>query len=255
MALVAAAPAAAGERADFALGLDARAPGAPSAMTIHILYKASGDPAAKPSPLRGVILDTPAGTRFVLDAVPACTASDEQLKTQGPSACPATSRVGAGTLTVMTGFGAPADPVRTNVTIFNSPGGFVEVVTDPSSGQPLGLDRARVEGSRATLTPPFTPGGPPEGESAIRQIDLRFDVPAYVRTPAQCPGDGLWRSAGTFSFRDGVTVTEPATTPCDVPAPAAVPPPRAARLVVRPGRLPAGRRKNLRLHVRHAAPG
>lgn len=251
-----AAPALGGERADYALGLETRAPGSPTGLTIHVRFKAAGDPEAKPSPIRKAVIAAPAGTRFVLDAVPVCTATDDELRARGRDACPPASRVGAGTLKAFTGFGAPADPIEGDVTVFNAPGGFLELVTEPQSGRGVAIDRARVEGSTATLAPPETPGGPPDGQTAVREIDLTFDVPAYLRTPPDCPAEGLWRSSGTFTFADGVTVTEPGTTPCDAAAGAPVPAPAPARgrLVVRPRRLPAGRTKNLRLHVRRASP-
>ena len=246
---LAAAPggAVAGERADFEFELAGRAPDAPSALTLHLRYKAAGDPDAKPSPIRHVQLDFPAGTRFELGAVPACTASDADLQARAAEACPPASRIGGGTLVAITGAGAPADPFEADATVFNAPGGFVELVTDRGSGRTLGFDRAQVDGARATFAPPVTPGGPPDGETAVRQIDLRFDVPAYVRTPPACPADALWRGSGTFTFADGITVTEPAATPCAAPVPALDP--RPVRLRVRPRRVPAGRRAIVRVRL------
>ena len=61
-ALAVPAGAGAGERADFAVRFAERAPGASTAMTLHVRYKAAGDPEAKPSPVRRVVIELPAGT-------------------------------------------------------------------------------------------------------------------------------------------------------------------------------------------------
>ncbi len=249
----------AGERADFALALANRAPASPSALSLQVRFKAAGNPDGKPSPIRRAVVAAPAGTRFVLDAVPACAATDEQLRALGEQACPARSRIGSGTLTAITGFGPAVDPASADLVLFNTPGGFVELAVDRRSRRTLGFDRARIEGHTATLAPPMTPGGPPDGETAVRDIDFTIDAPGYVRTPPGCPADGVWRSAGSFGFADGAQVTEHAVTPCAGsgsgsapvagharPAPARARP----RLVVRPRRVRAGRRVVVRAHVR-----
>src|SRR4051812_10274610 len=88
-----------GKRADFSLGFSTKARGARAALTLHVVYKApGGDPNAKPSPIRKVVIRAPAGTRFHTAAVAKCTASDDELRAEGSGACPAESRIGAGKL-------------------------------------------------------------------------------------------------------------------------------------------------------------
>ena len=233
------------ERADFNLEFASRAPGTPTTATLHFLYKAAGDPEAKPSPIRRVVIDAPAGTSFGLDRVPPCEATDEELRMSGRPACPAATRVGQGSLTAFTGVGPPFDPFPAVVTLFNTGTGFLELVEQEDPRATLAVDRAKVDGSTATLTPPSTPGGPPDGQTAVREIDLRFDRPEYLTTPRHCPNDGTWRSRGTFTFADGVTVSVPSTTPCTTPARR----PRL-RLSVTPRRGRVGRTTTFRFRAR-----
>jgi hypothetical protein len=244
------------ERADFGLGLTSQRPGTATGMTLHIRYKArGGNPNAKPSPIRAGKIEAPTGTSFHLGAVPACHASDDELRADGRSACPRASLVGHGSLSVFTGFGPPIDPYSTDAWLYNTgPGkGFVEVVQQKDQDVTLGFDRPIVRGSTITLHPPVTPGGPPDGESAVRDIDFLFNDPTYMSTPPSCPRDRLWRSRGTFTFADGVTTRVGATTPC---ARSARRRGRAARprmrLKITPRRARVGRRVRFRVRVRGA---
>jgi hypothetical protein len=240
-----------GKRSDFDLGFSKRVPGQTAALTLHIVYKGE-DPDAKPSPIRKVVIAAPAGTSFHTDAAPVCEASDDELRAQGSGACPAESRVGGGELIAITGFGPPVDPVRGDLTLFNGGDELIEVVTAPGTDRVLGTDRLRVDGSTLTGDPPTTPGGPPDGETAVRQIDLTVD-PGFVSTPADCPASGLWVSTGTFGFADGVEETLESSTPCDAaPAPS---PPGSARLSLKPARATVGRRTRFTARVLGAGGG
>jgi hypothetical protein len=232
------------DRADFELRFASATPGSPTAARLYILYKDPDDPDAKPSPIKRVVIEAPAGTDFGVDRVPACAATDDELRAEGRAACSKDSRVGAGSLTAMTGFGPPFDPFPTVVTIFNTGQGFLELVSEEDTDSTLAVDRAAVHGSTAVLTPPSTPGGPPDGQTAVREIDFRFDRPQYLRTPASCPPDGRWRSRGVFTFADGATVAVPSSTPCV----AAKERPRL-RLRVRPRRVRIGDRVRFRFRV------
>jgi len=174
---LAAAPAAHGgstERADFTMRFGARVPSSDTALDLRILYKAPGDREAKPSPIRKLVIDAPPGTRFRGERFPACDASDLELRSRGRRACPPGALVGRGALTVMTGLGSSFDPFPTDVWIYNTPIGFVEVVQQRGQDATLGLDRITVTGSRLSGHPPATPGGPPDGQSAVREIDFTF---------------------------------------------------------------------------------
>src|SRR3954447_6602033 len=216
-ALAVPAGAGAGERADFAVGFAERAPGAATAMTLHLRYKAAGDPEAKPSPVRHVVIDLPAGTRLA-DGV-RCEAGNPELQARGRAACPADSRVGTGAITVMTGF-PPLDPFPTDVTLFRGQSQLIELLSRQGGEETIAMERLKIEGARMSADVQHAPGGPPDGETAAREVD--WSIPrGWVITPPACPESGLWTSRGVFTFADGATVTETATTPCHtVPAPA-----------------------------------
>jgi hypothetical protein len=220
VALLAAGTASAttGKRADFSLGFATKSRGAPTALVLHVVYKAAGDPNGKPSPIRKVVVRAPSGTRFHTGAVPKCEASDEELQAQGSGACPVASRIGAGKLTADTGFGPPIDPVAGDLTLFNSGTAIIEVVTAPGTDRVLGIDRLKIAGSTLTGNPPATPGGPPDGETAVRQIDFTIErATGYVTTPRTCPRSRRWVASGTFGFADGAEETVRSRAACKRP--------------------------------------
>lgn len=201
-------------RADFSFDLSTRKPGARAAIHLQILYK-GGTPEAKPSPIRRIVILAPRGMRFDSRALPACQASDDELRAQGDAACPAASALGGGVLTGMTGFGPPFDPVATDVTVYNTATGNVELVKEQSSGRTLATDRFKIEGRTWSASPPSTPGGPPDGETAVRRIDFKYaPKAAWALAPRRCPRDRRWRSTGIFTYQDGVTATVDDVTPC-----------------------------------------
>src|SRR4051794_23373767 len=56
--------------------------------------------ADQPPPVRRARLRFPRGTRFDTAAIPRCTATDVELATSGPAACPAKTRLGRGEASV-----------------------------------------------------------------------------------------------------------------------------------------------------------
>jgi hypothetical protein len=212
LGLLGAGGARASDRADFALGFGTRAPGSATTMTLHILYKAPGDPDAKPPAIRSVTIQAPRGTRFDPGAVAACTASDAELYARGRDACPRGSLVGTGSLSVMSGLGPLVDPLPTDVWIYSTPEGVVELVQQPGTNVTLGFDRLTLEGTTFSGHPGFQPGAPPDG-SSVRRIDWLVDAPGYVTTPERCPRSG-WIARGAFAFADGSSTSETSVAPC-----------------------------------------
>ena len=245
---LAAAPAQASDRAGLEVGFTTHAPATPSGARIVIDYRNPSDPEGKPPPLTAAEIDLPAGTRIDNDAVPKCRATDAEIRALGRRACPAATLVGTGRLVAITGFGPPADPFDGEVVAFNGDREIVEVVLVRGSDQAAGFDRIAVDGSRLTPHPPATPGGPPDGRTAIKRIELDLATPAgaarpYVTTPPACPADGLWRSSARFAFGDGGTTAVAATAPCR----AAAAPALAVR--VSPVAVRGGRRATFRVRV------
>ena len=176
-------------RGEYDLGLGTTKPSSATGLRLHVGYRNPSDPGAKPPPVTAASFDLPPGIRIDGAAVPSCDASDAQLRARGRDACPAGSSVGTGTLVAITGFGPPADPVEADVEVFNGPNQLVEVVFAKDTNTVLGMDRVDVRGNRLIAHPPATPGGPPDGRTSIRRIDL--DLPerrgaggrAFVTTP------------------------------------------------------------------------
>ena len=251
-----AAPAGAdnGRLADFGLGLSSTSPGSPTGVSVHVLLHRENDPEAKPSPLRSAVIELPEGLRFDTSTLPECTASDAELRTLGPDACPAETKLTVGTFSAITGFGPPADPVEAEDHVFNGHNQIIEVIA--ANGAPVspGFDRLTIDGSRLTAHPPVAPGGPPEGESSVRSLD--FEVPvrtasgkSLITTPPSCPDGGQWVSNASFGFADGTSDTVASATPCKRAKGGR---PRI-RLTVHPRTLRAGEPARLRFRVRSSA--
>jgi hypothetical protein len=201
------------------MDFSAKRPNAATAIHLRILYKGP-DPKGKPSPIRKIVLKAPKGTRFDSHALPRCHASDQELLAYGDDACPRASRLGSGRLTAMTGLPGPGATVVTHVTIYNTPTGNVELVKEASSGKPVATDRFRIHGRTWTAHPPDTPGGPPDGKTAVRRVDFTYAPKArWAVTPPRCPKGRHWHSSGAFTYADGVMARVPDRTPCRRPAP------------------------------------
>ena len=214
--LLAVPAARAGELADLSFGLTSQAPGSATGLDLAVVFHTAGNPDAKSSPVRGVVIEGPRGLRFDSAAAPLCSASDAEFRALGTLACPAESEVGFGSYTAMTGFGAPVDPFVGDNHVFNAEGQLVEVITFPGTTISPGFDRLTVEGSTITAHPPETPGGPPDMQTATRSV--AFSIPvrgAFITTPPRCPRKRRWVARGHFTFADGSRETVTATTPCD----------------------------------------
>jgi hypothetical protein len=237
------------EHVEFALDLTSAQPA--SATGMH-LRAGVPDRNGKPPQLRRVVYQLPAGTVLDPTVVPACQASDDELRARGLGACPAETRVGHGTLTAVTGFGAPLDPLAAEVTVFQGVGELVEAVTPPGSDRVVAVDRARIGPGTLTLNPPEAPGGPPDGRTTIRDIDLFLpersaDGRSFLGTPPGCPGSGNWVSRVTATYDGGETEAAAATTPCRIANAARSE--RRLRLSVFPRRVVVGRRVRFRVRV------
>ena len=210
-----AALAADGWASSISLRFAARTPGKASTMRLVLRYTKPGKPGAKPSPIRRLVIDAPAGTAFHGARFPSCEATDEELMADGPGACPAASRIGGGPITVVTGFGKPFDPFVSPTAVFNDGRGWVEV--SQTSSEPratIAVTRLAVAGRRISGDIAATPGGPPDGQSAVSTADLAFGARRYITTPPRCPRTRSWVTKARFTFADGRTEAVRGTTPC-----------------------------------------
>ena len=244
------------ERVDAEIAFTSQEPGSSTGLRLVAEYKNPSDPNAKPPPLAGAHFDLPPGTRIDNDAVPKCRATDGEIYARGRGACPAETLIGTGRLVALTGAGPPADPFDGEALFFNGDGEIIEIVLVRGTDRAAGFDRIKISGSRLTAHPPSLPGGPPDGRTAIKRVEL--DAPArlpgarpYLTTPATCPADRLWRASASFSFDDGGSTTVQDTLPC-VAAPVAA---HGLTLRVTPSRVRGERRSTFRIRVGSRTPG
>lgn len=244
------APAETTRRSELEAGFSSAAPGTSTGLRLGVVYRAAGDPDAKPSPIRSLLIALPTGTVFDASAAPECRASDAELTLLGPAACPAASQVGSGSFTAITGIGAPVDPFVGDLYVFHGPAQLIEVVTAPGTRLPVGIDRLRVSEGTISARPAPVPGGPPDGQTAVREV--RLTIPARTAgahtlftTPPDCPASDAWTSRGTFGFADGTSDEATATTPCRAST-------RKERVSTRiwPRRVMFGTRTRFRVRVR-----
>ena len=187
----------------------------PTGMFLEITYRKPSAPNAKPPAVTALDISLPAGTKVNLEAVAECTATDAQIMALGDNACSASSRVGAGKVSLITGLGSPVDPVRSDVGIFNDGTGFIEVFTLPGLPLPSIDQRVNVKGDSVTAQIPAIPGGPPDFRTAVRTVSSTFPVSSrYLTTPNACPPSGQWISTATFRFADGTSQVASSMTPC-----------------------------------------
>ena len=214
------APAAhAGDRVDYQQMFTTSVPGAPAGTDTRLLYKNPDDPGAKPIPVRREVFTFPSGTRYDETVVPDCTASDLQIMLFGKDACPADSFTGGsvGEDTSMAGFDNTEQPV--DVYGWDQAGNTV-LLGGSHDIQPLRfVTHANRVGQVTTVDVPRTPGGPPDGESALRRVHHVFQprtlgTRAYMRTPRRCPKAGYWTWTGEFTFADGVVERDVYQQPC-----------------------------------------
>ena len=250
-AVVAPGAAEAAGRVEGGVDFTTRSPAQPTGLNLRVFIRNSDDPNGKPPPLRSAVVYGPSGLRFDTTTLRECTASDEELRVRGPDGCPAETRLTIGSFTGMTGFGPPVDPVAGDDHVFNGPHQLIEVIARKGSSQVIAIDRLTIDGSTLTAHPPRAPGGPPDGEGAVRSLE--FGVPArtagaksLITTPPVCPAEGHWTTTATFGFSDGSTDTIVSRAPC---ARTGQGEDARLRLVVRPQRVRAGRRVRMRFRV------
>jgi hypothetical protein len=206
------------DRGRFHLGVGVPDPDSPTGLKLRVLYANPDDPEAKPSPVTGATFRLPRGMRIDTGAVPQCTASDEEIQALGRDACPAESEVGSGRLVARTGVPG-ADEVHADIVAFNGDEEIVEVVFFEGTNAVAGFDRLTLDGNVLTAHPPATPGGPPDGKTAVQRIFLEIPLRigdgdrAYVTTPPRCRG-GRWKASADYEFADGGETTIPSRTRC-----------------------------------------
>jgi hypothetical protein len=204
-----------GQLVDFSLLLTSASPSSPTGLALHAAALGEG----KPSPLRSAVYQLPAGTRFDTGTLTECNASDVEFQLLGTNACPSDSLLTVGSFSAISGFGPPLDPFIGDVHVFDGSSQLIEVITFKDSSISPAIDRLTISDSTLTAHPPRAPGGPPDGEMAVKSID--YEIPplsrgtrSLITTPPRCPAGGRWTSTGTFGFADGSVETDVSTMRC-----------------------------------------
>ena len=208
VAAMAAAPAAyAGPRVDYEQAFTTQVPGKSTGTEVRLLYKNPNDPKGKPIRVRREEFTLPAGTTYDQTVVPDCTASDAEILLFGMSACPAASHIGASHgATSMSGFGTGEDPI--DMDFWDDAGVLVLWGRSHQFPEIGAVARGHQKGQTMTVDIPRSPGGPPDGESAVRRVHNVFPARsagkrAFVRTPRTCPRSRVWTFRARFTFADG----------------------------------------------------
>ena len=160
---------------------------------------------------------------------PACKTDEKQLRAKGTAACPSGSQIGKGTATAF-GLGIQFDNVP--VTIFNGPGSDSNrTVYVYSRLQKGGIDEpVPIVGSIKKTGSGFTAEFPipdiklSEVSSAAVQgfdtlvgkhIKVKGKKVSYLEAPTVCKGG--FKFTYTAKFKNGASVTDSKTIPCEIP--------------------------------------
>jgi hypothetical protein len=196
-------------------------PGAPAGGEYSVGWQDPADPSGKPYSVQTIALHFAPGTRFDTSVPTSCTASDAQLMLIGASACPATSRVGGGSLVTDSNAPFPLPRFGDNeITDFNNTNEVIVLAESMSPPTRL-VSRAQISGETVTTEVPALPGNPPpDNFLAFKSLQVTTerivdgDGAAYLRTPPSCPASGHWSGDFAFTYRDGVTEHVETEAPC-----------------------------------------
>jgi hypothetical protein len=201
-----------------------REPGTATALIESAHYRDPDHPGGKPPAVRRIVVKYAKGFKIDTSVPERCTASDADLQASGSAACPPGSRVGKGGAEFATGFAPPADKFAVDFELFNARDEIIFLTKAHDTDTVVTVSRSTIDGRTLTSDVPPVPGGPPDGESSVKDIHFHLrriavrrdgERARYLRTPRTCPSSGEWTSHGTFTYADGVTQTLSPSTPCD----------------------------------------
>jgi hypothetical protein len=192
-------------------------PGRSSGRRYSVEFTDPRSPSGKPPSLAHVHFTLPPGGRFDTAAIARCQASDAELIADGPSACPAASKVGVNTDTLDTGEAAERYLVE-DVDFFNADRALIILTRDRATGV-RDVVRGTVGTTTLDIDLPFLPGSPPDGAADKRERAVFYARSGphgnYLTTPRRCPRSHVWTETVQYTYRDGVTETARLKTPCE----------------------------------------
>jgi len=200
-----------------------KATSSPTGATVKIRYRAPADAAGKPPAVQKIVTTFAPGTKVDTTVPAVCGASDAMLMAEGVDACPAQSVVGAGAVTLDTGVEGSRF-VENELALLNNAGELIMLTTVRGSSPPTrAVVRGKIVGSTIVSEIPPIAGGPPDGFTAIRDVDFKVspivdragrERRAYLTTPASCPSTRRFANSFAFTYRDGVTQEVPSPSAC-----------------------------------------
>ena len=218
-----------GPRESINEGLTTARPGASTGVSWYARYHGAGNPRKNPPYLYRMTYHAPAGFRYDTSVPARCTASDVELQSQGPSACPKGSRLGGGRAwgIFFVPFAQPVvfDRYTHHLDIMN--GAHQQIVLVHSEGWTVVRGDIRPDGSIA-YTPTTCFPAPPSGKCAndyIMQLGSQTALHPYAKrsggrtrryatTPPTCPSRGYWVTRVEFWWSDGTHDNVASHEPC-----------------------------------------
>jgi hypothetical protein len=193
--------------------------GAPAALTLGLRYR--NEQGGVPAPVTHTVVDLPAGVSFDLNGVSVCSRAGAAR-----DACPASSRVGAGSTLSEAHLGTLTLTENATLTAFRGPNQGVRPTLEiASQGLTPLIERvlmtAVVEadappyGPALALSIPPIPTLPTEPNASIVRFSLTIGAGrgGLVRIPHSCPAGGF-PFAGSFTFADASTSSTTAAARC-----------------------------------------
>ncbi len=211
---------AAAPRQVWSFSLTSTVPRTATGMVLGVDFQNPNDPNAQPPAVAQMVVHSP-GVVLDTNVPPQCHASDAQLMVEGPSGCPAGSKVGSGTAVTDSGPSGSFPRYSTaTITDFNTNGGIIGVGVSNDISAIKTVDHTTFGHDSSTTNFPLLIGLPPF-HPLIALKSLHETFPTYVRnghtyaeTPPTCPAVGYWTFTATFTYHDGITETATSHSPC-----------------------------------------
>src|SRR4051812_38549410 len=168
-------------------------------------------------PLRHSLIGFPKGTKFDTAATDTCAATPDDFKSQGMGACPDSSKIGTGEVTIVTS-GTPTEtgPISADATMFARTDGSIIVFS--SGGMYLSGQLVVAKGRYQRTSPPVscvvvTEQAPCQhGEFVARSLSLTIAPRSrkvhgrrhnLITNPRRCPKSRHWNFFDKHTFDDG----------------------------------------------------
>jgi hypothetical protein len=225
------------QTATLSVGLEPNQPGASTTLTFDFAIAPSAS--FTPSPLVSVDLHLPSDIAYDTSSLGLASCDSQTLAQRGVSGCPADSRIGFGSATVVVPLGPTLLTEKVGITtlVGRSENGHIEVLYYATGQKPViaqfmfsGELASERSGERMDTTIPLITTLPEASNAAVIMLQstlgpkhlyyyagtrgkrVRYH-PRGIVLPAACP-DGGFPFSASFGFEDGSTASASSTVPC-----------------------------------------